>query len=71
MAASNSYIRVYNEMRKDLFKGKNTRDMNRSVPIEFYIEWDRLRMLLNPKVKLSPAQMSLGKVIIPSNWMDE
>ena len=70
MAATNSYVNIYNKMRKDLFKGKDSRDVNRSVPIEFYIEWDRLRMILNPKVKLSPAQLKLGKHI-PANWGDE
>ena len=70
MAATNSYVDTYNRMRKDLFKGKNSRDVNRSVPIEFYIEWDRLRMILNPKVNLSPAQLKLGKYI-PTNWRDE
>ena len=53
---------------KDLNRDKKNRDIGKYTPVEFYIEWDRLRMILNPKAKLSQAQIVLGKKI-PSNWM--
>lgn len=70
MTSNNSYINIYNQMRNDSNKGKKSREVNRYIPIEFYIEWDRLRMILNPKAQLSPAQLRMGKNI-PCNWMVE
>lgn len=53
---------VYKKMRRDIFCGKASREINKSVPLELYIEWDRLRMVLNPRARISPAQFKISEI---------
>ena len=57
-----TYLSVYKQIRKDISGGKASREINKSVPLELYIEWDRLRMILNPKAKISKAQFKVSEI---------
>ena len=66
-STGNKYLDFYKDLRRDIFSDKKeSRNLNKSVPLDCYVEWDRLRMILNPRAKLSLAQKNFG--IIPESW---
>lgn len=60
----NTYLQNYAIMKnKALLEGNLT---GTSINLETAIEWDRIRLLINPNARLSPPQLKLG--LIPEDW---
>ena len=66
--STNQFVDIYTDMRNRVFTQLGKRRSSNNVPLELFIEWDRLRMILNPRANLSSAQMKLG--VIPENWRE-
>lgn len=47
------------EIREAYYKMRRQEDAVANYPIELLIEWDNVRMKLNPHARLSPAQIEL------------
>jgi hypothetical protein len=62
----NVYLEAYGKLRVKV--RKETGLSISCMDISKAIEWDRVRLLINPKAKLSQVQIELGE--IPKNWRD-
>lgn len=63
---NNMYLEAYSNMRNRVRVETNLSISCMDIPTA--IEWDRVRLLLNPKATLSQVQKKLGE--IPKNWRD-
>ena len=64
---SNKYLDAYAKMKTKL-KNESNLSGGSVMTTENAVEWDRLKVLINPTAPLSQVQMELGE--IPENWRD-
>lgn len=63
---SNTYLETYGKLRNRV--RLETGLTLSCIDVSTAIEWDRIRLLINPNAVLSPEQMKVG--VIPENWRD-
>lgn len=63
---TNKYLYAYAKLKTKTKKENNLGGID--ITLTQAVEWDRLRVLINPTAPLSQVQMELGE--IPENWED-
>lgn len=56
---NNQIVDVYTNMRNKVFAQMGKRKSSNNIPLDLYIEWDRLRMVLNPRARISQSQLKI------------
>lgn len=64
---NNKYLDAYAKLKTKI-KNEYNLSGGSVMTTENAVEWDRVRLLLNPTAPLSQVQMELG--LIPENWRD-